>query len=412
MGTISDKLTYLNVTKTKIREGLNSLGADLDTQDTFRSYVDAIDGIYEDYPKITGEGTDLSLDNTKQAPMKIVYKGQTSQDGTPTPSSPIPVNVVSGDNTIDICGKNLFDGEIELGNINPSDGSLTSNNSRTRSKNYIKVKPNTTYTMKRSVGSSRWVIGYTKGKVGITDGNFQGYASALTSFGSISQPQQFTTSPTTEYIKWYDTNSTDLEEQVMIIKGNYYASTMPPYEPYQGASYPINLGTLELCKIGTYQDYIYKTNKWYLHKEIRKVVLDGSETYNWFDAGITNVKGAGYTINEMISTNYGYGFSNYFSNPRSDRQAGTIRYGANNKDIYLYVNVNDFANVGAFKTWLSTHNTIVYYVLTTPTNTEITDTTLINQLEESKLSYISQTNISQENNDAPFILDVKALRGE
>ena len=41
--------------------------------------------------------------------MKIDYKGNTSQNGTPTPSSPIPINVVSGDNTIHICGKNLFD---------------------------------------------------------------------------------------------------------------------------------------------------------------------------------------------------------------------------------------------------------------------------------------------------------------
>ena len=105
--------------------------------------------------------------------------------------------------------------------------------------------------MKRSVGSSRWVIGYTKDKIGITDGGYNNYASALMSFGSIIMPQTFTTSPTTEYIKWYDTNSTDLEEQVMIVKGNYDASTMPPYEPYIGNSYPLYLGVENLFDYST-----------------------------------------------------------------------------------------------------------------------------------------------------------------
>ena len=34
-----------------------------------------------------------------------------------------------------------------------------------------------------------------------------------------------------------------------------------------------------------------------------------------------------------------------------------------------------------FQTWLTTHEMLLYYVLATPTNTEITDTTLIEQLE-------------------------------
>lgn len=47
----------------------------------------------------------------------IVIKGQTSQDGTPTPSAPVDVNVVSGSNVINTSNKNrlLFDNtEITL----------------------------------------------------------------------------------------------------------------------------------------------------------------------------------------------------------------------------------------------------------------------------------------------------------
>lgn len=49
MATI-DKLNYLNETKGKIKTALNNLGAELTDDDTFRSYVDKIDEIAEEYP--------------------------------------------------------------------------------------------------------------------------------------------------------------------------------------------------------------------------------------------------------------------------------------------------------------------------------------------------------------------------
>ena len=64
-----------------------------------------------------------------------------------------------------------------------------------------------------------------------------------------------------------------------------------------------------------------------------------------------------------------------------------------------------------YKTWLGTHNTILYYVLATPTTTEITDSTLISQLDnlEKAYSYDTQTNISQTNQDKPFIISYEAI---
>lgn len=47
----TDKLNYLNETKTQIKNALNDLGAELTNNDTFRSYVDKIDEIYNDYPQ-------------------------------------------------------------------------------------------------------------------------------------------------------------------------------------------------------------------------------------------------------------------------------------------------------------------------------------------------------------------------
>ena len=118
MGTTSEKLTYLNTTKGKIKDSINLTGANITTE-PFRqystkledAYVDIInngtDTLYNNFPKVSGEGTSLTLNNTYQAPMRNNLKGNTSQTGTPTPTSPIPVNVVSGDNKVNIMGKNL-----------------------------------------------------------------------------------------------------------------------------------------------------------------------------------------------------------------------------------------------------------------------------------------------------------------
>ena len=70
---------------------------------------------------------------------------------------------------------------------------------------------------------------------------------------------------------------------------------------------------------------------------------------------------------------------------------------------------NNFSDLATFKNWLSNGNVMVYYALRTPTTTEITDSTLISQLNALAKSYASQTNISQENNDLASLLNATAL---
>jgi hypothetical protein len=55
----------------------------------------------------------------------------------------------------------------------------------------------------------------------------------------------------------------------------------------------------------------------------------------------------------------------------------------------------------------------MYYVLSTPTYEEITNTNLLNELNELEkmMSYNGQTNIDI-NGNLPMILDVTALKGE
>ena len=189
---------------------------------------------------------------------------------------------------------------------------------------------------------------------------------------------------------------------------------------------PYGTTPIELCKIGTYQDYLYKDNgNWYIEKQIGKVVLDGSES-SWGKSGAStaSIFVASLTISSSginLDNKYGtgmYWFVNRFTyNSVLGSAIGcfnlyngsaTTGYG----NLGLSVDATTITDIATFKTWLSTHNTIVYYVLNTPTDEEITDTNLIEQLDdiEGAYSYETQTNISQTNNDKPFIISASAVQ--
>lgn len=186
----------------------------------------------------------------------------------------------------------------------------------------------------------------------------------------------------------------------------------------KSASYPINLGSMELCKLGNYQDYIYKDNeKWYKHKEIDKVVLNGGENWALLSSGTYKAFNLDNTF-DYLSENINICFcDNYKSkaNVSSNSYASNtnytccFRYTGGNR---FYITNDDFSTVSDFKNWLSTNNSIVYYILATSTNTEITNTDLINQLEylyNNAISYNNQTNITQTNYKEPFIITATAF---
>ena len=456
---------------------------------------------------INGSATLTDVDTTKESRV-LRLLGQTSQTGTPTPSSPIPVNVVSGDNEINICGKNLFDKNSNIVNdytFNSSGGTFSSSDFFYQS-SYIAVKPNTTYCVSKPSGSSLRICEYKIDKTFIQR-DFENYS--------------FTTTANTYFIRISDKKA--IKDLIQIEKG----STATTYEPYIGNTYPIYLGVenlfdgifrqgnryttglsdttrlfttqnfpvesgqtytistnldvsifkyainlstqtypipntsegnasqyydsgwkqtssftftpnqngylgvviaktngtdsltpsdiasftwqlekgskansyseygttpIELCKIGTYQDYIYKDNGgWYLHKEIGKVVLTGASSEIWSRSGASTSSSFVGALNlpySGISNKFGTGYSwlcdkftygslgvDYkFNNYNGDATTGYQFFG-------LTIPTTMASDLSSFKTWLGTAKPIVYYVLATPTTTEITDTTLLEQLD-------------------------------
>ena len=190
-------------------------------------------------------------------------------------------------------------------------------------------------------------------------------------------------------------------------------STATSYVPHQEQNLPLTLGDIELCKMNTSQDYFYKENgKWYLTKNIVK----------------RNLKDIDYTRNVLSSGNIAFSRNViYYGDYRninalsshlkgiSDNQGNvlnSIRINSGN-NLYIIVADNEISSsTDTFKNWCNTNNVVAYFKFKSPVITEITDTTLINQLEAilQARSYDDQTNISSTSDELGFIMDVESLR--
>ena len=142
-------------------------------------------------------------------------------------------------------------------------------------------------------------------------------------------------------------------------------------------NYIVDLGTLELAKIGDYQDYIYKSgDDWYVHKEIGKVVYNGTENWSFGTASALRVLVEIETNMEPYTTNALCSHLVY-GNTASASQDNVFNIGSNK----VYAKATAITtSADSWKTWLATHNVSLYYQLTTPTDTQIIDTVLLSQL--------------------------------
>ena len=484
----------------------------------------------------TTSGTSFNLSDTLEAPLEIDLKGNTSQTGTPTPTSPIHVNVVSGDNDIIICKDNLFDkSKITANSALTAEGGITSNNSYSVS-TYIRVRPNTTYTFKANSNEFFGICTYNESKTFIvrsfgtgntdyrifTAGNNVAYIRTQCLNTNVDNFQMVLGNQIPSTYEAYNGNTynIDLPVENLINVNSIYTTSTPPalttnYEDgiatlswtagfnfyfannennvfsnlntnetytlsfehkgdalylrtdegntnrvatnvdsdYTKYSYtftglnevrikfirqaytngtanlknvmlelgsksntyiPFGTTPIELNKIGTYQDYIYKENdKWYLHKEIGKKIWDN--TQYWYNYANPDGMMRYYTPDGDFPAKANLGYSTHFvlgdyNDRNKTGQVNKFFIGGNN----VFQIVSDILNTNDFKDMLEEKKPVVYYALSSATNTEITYTPLIEQLNtlEEAQSYEGTTNINQVNNDLPFIIDLTYYTGD
>ena len=194
-----------------------------------------------------------------------------------------------------------------------------------------------------------------------------------------------------------------------------YGTLATSYEPYQSATYTINLGTTELCKIGDYQDYIYKSgDDWYVHKETGKVIYDGSENWLYQSTSVypfrIDVSGAGaFSISDDTPPKL---FTNYYTPVAwNDSQRPNYCVSITKNSIRLCFRNTDITSLASWKTWLGSNNTTIYYAIATPTDTKITDQTLIDGLNSAlnMTCYDGETNVVVTSTNLAGALELVAV---
>ena len=385
---------------------------------------------------VTGEGTSLTLENTANTSFNnIILKGNTSQQQ------------YSGKNLVPITAKSLERNGVTF-TIN--NNQLTINGTATKYTIFFlnneiwsysannPILEAGTYNLSfnneiKSSGDAMAITIYNENskiiyeKAGIKN-NF--------SF-SISEKGSCTIRMVITKGQVFDNN--DLQLQIE------QGSTATDYEPYVGGvpspnpDYPqdinvvtgdnkvtisnadntkkqeflINLGDIELCKIGDYQDYIYKKDdKWLKHRKIGKIKLSSSEMKNTYKMS----KVYSYNFYDNSVKNDGVGICNYYQYSQQgnwNATEGTKNFIINSIGHNIRFTNGEIEDKSEdFKKFIDSNNIYVYYQVATPTEEEITDTTLITQLNAlyNAYTYNDTTNITQTNANLPFYINAEAFK--
>jgi hypothetical protein len=162
----------------------------------------------------------------------------------------------------------------------------------------------------------------------------------------------------------------------------------------------------------------YGTNTWYIKKNIGKVVLDGTRTISNVNTSSTNTTRISYNalITDALGISAGGNIiSNILvqnANWNSDTEG--ISFDGSNGALWFRINKTIIGTTAEeANTYLSNNNLIAYYILKTPTYTQITGTleTQLENVYQKLLSYTGTTTISQINAGLPFNMSVLAIEG-
>ena len=182
--------------------------------------------------------------------------------------------------------------------------------------------------------------------------------------------------PDTQYVKFI----------IQVVNGNTYnlQNFYVQLELGSATSYAAYFEPIELCKIGDYQDRIYKSGSdWYLHKEIGKFIADGTyggynSTYNWFYNSPASY-GEGSASNGAVPISNSFiGYQRTIFATNTSLNGCSIDSASTNPPVLI--RNTTLGTAADYKSWLATLKPIFYYVLATPTDTQITNTALITQL--------------------------------
>lgn len=351
---------------------------------------DYLNNVINQLPRVNGTGSSIILNNTIEAKMSVkLSPSEMTQEDTPTPDNPQPIHSVTGDNSINIDSKDaLQDIELLSGYIN-SNNEIISSTSWYHS-DYIDITNYDLYIVDVFLGNNPKSILYDINKTPIQVINLN-TSSSTTNLKNYINAKYLRISTTTGY---YD-------KQHLI----------------ERTTYPLTLGTLELNKIGDYEDtFIKATNetglesgKWYLKKNIGKWLFPtGQGGYNsgsnWLYVSLSNFTNIDKTANQPI-------ICTHFQQHNLSNYPYTNANGINNIGSHMVIRNLNCSSYNDYQTFLTNNNVYLYQKVETPTYILLNDTlqTQLTNIYNNMVSKKGQTNISQVNDDLPMVISASAL---
>lgn len=281
-------------------------------------------------------------------------EGAYQQDGIPSPELPIEPKFFHATNFY-TSGKNLFDGQLELGSIDNLTGELSSDNKCLRSKNFIRVIQNSTVTLSNDLGYACYIYEYDSNK-------------GFIKYTSKSETNTLKLSDSTNFIKFRSVsgqtqNNLNVKYQ---LETSYSKSE---YTPFKGSSStPVDI---ELRALPNDVKDIYDNG--IITRKVGYVEFDGSDDEKWTVAGKIGANFGEITCDNSTGNLLCNKFTNVVLSVTSSTNpigicpiTKSIRFKYKNEDI----------SVKELKTYLSTNPIKVWYELATPTTEQYSIHTL------------------------------------
>lgn len=303
-------------------------------------------------------------------------------------------------------GKNLFDyQDISELALSGTGGGSVQHNSMYRSY-YCEANAGSTYTLSRASASStgRCRVAFTKVKPanGVAFFGDDGVRGSYINADTLTE-KNFTVPSEMAYIIVYlsNTGETITEEMRYQLE---IGSTATSYEPYVGGipspnpdypqdvnvvtgtqtvtvgstSYTLSLGSIELAKIGSFQDYIYTDGTgWHIHREINSVHVKDKTSWtinnNCFQTTAFTGKDADGTC---LCTHFT--FNSRQSQITTYLQDGEFGFNTTNTPTFKYTAIE---TTTAWNQWLTDNDPVLYFSLATAEDEVIVDADLVSDLD-------------------------------
>lgn len=307
-------------------------------------------------------------------------------------------------------GKNLFDGVLEQGSVN-SQGINNTNTTRLRTKNYISVYPNTTYTLKVNENTTGKNLQFS---ISYYDKNdYTTYRLSYLNW-TTSNPITFTTPNDCHYIRFLIayTDSSTINTTDNISKIQVEKTQATTYEPYKENIYTYTLNE-PLRAIGNYKDNLYIDNGMlYVERKIGKIIYKGNNEENWAyssSAERYSIRLTDIALEDWSNTTPVIVKSNYFNGStwyKIYRETLDNVISSHNITHQIIIKSTEFGSLENFKTWLSTHNTEVNYVLSTSVMEELGEVSIPSTYKG--ITHIDTTDELEPNMSIEYVNDFSA----